>query len=163
MPFEVYPEFGDEIEALLKKLDTAINDTRRLVERNRIFYDRCYKVGAISPSDAIKYGFTGPCLRAAGVEYDLRKAEPITCTISLISPYVWERMAIPTTFLCQNYEMIESTKIIRQALAKLKPSRPLQHRKARLSRSKRVKKLARLRRVYDCTERQMGSLVLHRF
>ena len=38
--------------------------------------DRTKGVGSIAPDDAISYGLTGPCLRAAGVAHDIRKAEP---------------------------------------------------------------------------------------
>ena len=47
-----------------------------LLNKNRIFIDRTRWVGPISQEDAIGYGFTGPCLRAAGVNFDIRKAHP---------------------------------------------------------------------------------------
>jgi NADH:ubiquinone oxidoreductase subunit D len=46
------------------------------MERNRIFMDRTIGTGAISAERALSYSFTGPNLRAAGVDYDVRVAQP---------------------------------------------------------------------------------------
>lgn len=70
------PDFDAGIRKVLKDLDKAVRDVARLLERNRIFVDRTQGVGAISKEDALNWGFTGPCLRASGVPYDLRKAQP---------------------------------------------------------------------------------------
>jgi NADH-quinone oxidoreductase subunit D len=51
-------------------------DVNKLLTKNRIFMDRMAGVGGISQEDAIEWGFTGPCLRACGVPYDVRKAHP---------------------------------------------------------------------------------------
>jgi NADH-quinone oxidoreductase subunit D len=48
----------------------------QLITRNRIFLDRTRGTGAVSRADAIDLGFTGPCLRACGEPYDVRKAAP---------------------------------------------------------------------------------------
>jgi NADH-quinone oxidoreductase subunit D len=62
---------------------TAVLETRRvlkdvhgLLDRNQIFLNRTRGIAAISKEDALAYGWTGPCLRSAGVLYDLRKAHP---------------------------------------------------------------------------------------
>ncbi|HYV68410.1 MAG TPA: NADH-quinone oxidoreductase subunit D, partial [Myxococcales bacterium] len=47
-----------------------------LLTRNRIFVDRTRDIGVISGDEALDWGFTGPCLRACGVNYDVRKAHP---------------------------------------------------------------------------------------
>ncbi|MBI4367255.1 MAG: NADH-quinone oxidoreductase subunit D [Deltaproteobacteria bacterium] len=64
------------VRKCLKDLDRAVKDVRGLLEKNRIFLDRTRDVGVISGDEAIAYGFTGPCLRASGVAYDVRKAHP---------------------------------------------------------------------------------------
>jgi len=64
------------IPTVLKKLDRAVMDVTGLLVKNRIFLDRTRGIGAISAEDAVNWGFTGPCLRAAGVPYDVRKAFP---------------------------------------------------------------------------------------
>jgi NADH dehydrogenase I D subunit len=57
-------------------LGSAIKDVENLTKKNRILIDRTQGVGCVSKADAIAWGFTGPCLRASGVPYDVRKAHP---------------------------------------------------------------------------------------
>lgn len=72
----LYPDFVDDIKDWIKPLPKAIQEFHTLLSRNRIFLDRTRGVSAISAERAMEYGFTGPNLRAAGVEYDLRINEP---------------------------------------------------------------------------------------
>ena len=51
----------------------AVDEVEKLLTRNRIFLDRTEGIGEVSQEDAIAYGFTGPNLRASGVDLDLRK------------------------------------------------------------------------------------------
>src|SRR6476620_1428250 len=62
-----------KLNAFMKEFPVAFKEFEDLVSRNRIFMDRCINVGPISAERAISYGFTGPNLRAAGVDYDIRK------------------------------------------------------------------------------------------
>jgi NADH-quinone oxidoreductase subunit D len=56
---------------------SSLDETDALLTRNRIFTDRMRKgTGVITKDDALDFGFTGPCLRACGVNYDVRKAKP---------------------------------------------------------------------------------------
>jgi NADH-quinone oxidoreductase subunit C/D len=73
---DVTDDFVPAVRQLLEEVPRHVDDTLKLVGRNRIFLDRTVGIGAISPEDAISFGYTGPCLRAAGVEWDLRKVEP---------------------------------------------------------------------------------------
>jgi NADH-quinone oxidoreductase subunit D len=57
-------------------LPKAIDEVEKLLTRNRIFIDRTEGIGEVSQEDAIAYGFTGPNLRASGVDLDLRKDKP---------------------------------------------------------------------------------------
>lgn len=57
-------------------LDARMLDIDALLTRNRIFIDRMQDTGVIGPAEALALGFTGPCLRATGVAYDLRKDLP---------------------------------------------------------------------------------------
>ena len=120
-PFPLYNGFFDDVESVLKALMPAIDDVRRLVERNRIFYDRCCKVGAISSAEALRHGFTGPCLRATGYDYDLRKNRPYYSYDTFdFSVVVGTNGDTYDRFFVRVYEMIESAKIIRQAIARYK-------------------------------------------
>ena len=118
-------------ETVFRKLDKFLNEYpkvlkefEKLFNRNRIFIDRTVGVGAISSERALNYGFTGPNLRATGVDYDVRVAQPY-------SSYEDFQFDIPVgstgdvydRFLVRNEEMWQSISIIRQAL-KLMASEP---------------------------------------
>lgn len=70
------PDSAVFLKECIKETYKAIKDVSGLLQKNRIFMDRTQHVGAVSKEDAISYGFTGPCLRACGVDYDIRKAHP---------------------------------------------------------------------------------------
>ena len=103
---ETFPKFIDEIEGLL----TA----------NRIWKQRTVDIGVMSAEDALAWGFTGPCLRASGVPWDLRRAQPYEKYAELDFDIVVGRNGdCYDRYLMRIYEMRESVKIIRQCLAKL--------------------------------------------
>ncbi len=70
------PAFKDLCRAALPKILHLVEEGERLLLKNRIFIDRLENVGPISAADAIALGWTGPCLRATGVAYDIRKVHP---------------------------------------------------------------------------------------
>lgn len=70
------PKFHELIQDFIKTFPKRFQEFCSLLERNRIFMDRTIGVGAISADRALSYSFTGPNLRAAGVDYDVRVAEP---------------------------------------------------------------------------------------
>lgn len=115
------PVAFQKIEKFLAEYPKALTEFETLMTRNRIFVDRTTGVGAISAERAMNYGFTGPNLRAAGVDYDVRVAHPY-------SSYEDFDFTIPvgTTgdcydrYLVRNAEMWQSLSIIRQAMDKLK-------------------------------------------
>lgn len=110
-----------KITRFVTEFPDVLSEFEALFVRNRIFMDRTIGVGGISAERALNYGFTGPNLRAAGVDYDIRVAKPY-------SRYEEFDFDIPvgTTgdcydrFLVRNKEMWESLKIINQALEKIK-------------------------------------------
>ena len=69
-------DFGEKWSTLREHLLVLLNSVDKLLTRNRIFIDRMQGTGVISAKDAIHYGYTGPCLRSTGVDYDVRKAFP---------------------------------------------------------------------------------------
>jgi NADH-quinone oxidoreductase subunit D len=115
------PAAFQKIEKFLKEYPKALKEFETLMTRNRIFVERTSGVGPISAERAMSYGFTGPNLRAAGVDYDVRVAHPY-------SSYEDFDFTIPvgTTgdcydrFLVRNAEMWQSLSIIQQAMDKLK-------------------------------------------
>ena len=74
---DVYPEFAAEVKAVLKEIKIGVGDVKKLISTNRILLDRTKGICIISKERAISYGWTGPTLRATGVEYDLRKVRSL--------------------------------------------------------------------------------------
>lgn len=66
----------DKVRQTLRKVADLREEVDKLLTKNRIFVDRTKGTGTITAEDAIDYGFTGPCLRACGIDYDVRKAHP---------------------------------------------------------------------------------------
>ncbi len=73
---DLYPGFRSDLKVLLIEIKQAASDVMGLVAKNRIFIDRTRDVGVVTKEQAAAWGFTGPCLRASGVEFDVRKSEP---------------------------------------------------------------------------------------
>jgi NADH-quinone oxidoreductase subunit D len=70
------PGWVAQCRQFLQEVVVNINETEKLLTRNRIWVDRTQGLGVISKEMAIDYGLSGPNLRASGVEHDLRKAAP---------------------------------------------------------------------------------------
>ncbi|BAV08966.1 NADH dehydrogenase subunit D [Filimonas lacunae] len=109
-----------KLEKFLHEFPKALKEFETLLMRNRIFMDRTIGAGPISAERALNYGFTGPNLRASGVDYDVRIHSPY-------SSYQDFNFNIPvgTTgdvydrWLVRNQEMWESLEIIKQAYQKI--------------------------------------------
>ena len=110
----------EKLERFLKEYPAVLREFENLFNRNRIFMDRTIGTGGISAERALNYGFTGPNLRAAGVDYDVRVHTPY-------SSYEDFDFTIPVgktgdtydRFLVRNEEMWQSLKIIEQAYRKV--------------------------------------------
>jgi NADH-quinone oxidoreductase subunit D len=113
-----------KLEKFLNEYPKVLKEFESLFTRNRIFMERTQGTGGISAERAMNYGFTGPNLRAAGVDYDVRVHQPY-------SSYQDFNFTVPvgTTgdnydrFLVRNAEMWESISIIRQAYEKVQAFR----------------------------------------
>jgi len=103
----------------------AIRDVDALITKNRIFLDRTVGIGAISPEDAMEFGFTGPCLRAAGVPFDIRKEQPylVYDRFNFDIP-VGESGDTYDRYLVRMEEMRQSLSILEQAFDQL-PEGPI--------------------------------------
>lgn len=116
---------AQELRHCLREMHKAIRDVTGLLKKNRIFLDRTQGTGVISAEDAIDWGFTGPCLRATGVDYDVRKAAPYYH----YDEFDWD---VPVGVVGDNYdrlfvrfeEMMQSARIVEQALTRL-PDGPI--------------------------------------
>ena len=110
----------DKLERFLKEYPDVLREFENIFTRNRIFMERTIGTGPISAEKALNYGFTGPNLRAAGVDYDVRVHTPY-------SSYDDFDFEIPVgktgdsydRFLVRNGEMWQSLRIIEQAYRKI--------------------------------------------
>ena len=110
----------EKLEKFLAEYPAVLKEFENLFTRNRIFMERTIGAGPISAERALNYGFTGPNLRAAGADYDVRVHSPY-------SSYEDVDFEIPvgTTgdcydrFLVRNGEMWQSMRIIEQAYRKI--------------------------------------------
>jgi len=108
------------VKAWVKEFRPKLKEWRGLLDRNRIFVERMEGIGVISKEDAIDYGITGPNLRASGVAYDIRKAEPYLAYKDL-------EFEVPTAengdcfarYLVRMEEMEQSIHLIEQCLRKM--------------------------------------------
>ncbi len=73
---DVPADFEERVRFLLGYIPKFIDDVDTLITGNRIFRDRTEGVGVLSAEEAVAWGWTGPCLRASGVPYDLRRVRP---------------------------------------------------------------------------------------
>ncbi|HET9035543.1 MAG TPA: NADH dehydrogenase (quinone) subunit D [Myxococcaceae bacterium] len=112
----------DRVNRSLDKIHELLGEVDGLLTNNRIFVDRTRGTGIITAQDALDFGFTGPCLRANGINYDVRKAHPY---------WVYDRMDFDVPigqngdnfdrYLMRMEELKQSEKIIRQALREVPP------------------------------------------
>jgi NADH-quinone oxidoreductase subunit D len=115
----------EDVLAWADKFPAVLDDIENLLTDNRIFKQRTVDIGIVSAEDALDWGFTGPMLRASGVPWDLRRAQPCD---------VYDRMEFEVPvgkngdcydrYLVRMEEMRQSLRIIRQCLAEL-PSGPV--------------------------------------
>jgi len=111
-----------KVKDTLKRVAELRDDIDALLTHNRIFLERTRGTGKMSAEDAINYGFTGPVLRASGVDYDVRKAHPY---------WVYDRIdfEVPLGSEGDNYdrycvrieEMKQSERIILQCFEQMEP------------------------------------------
>ena len=108
------------IQTFLKEFPKRFNEFGNLLSRNRIFMDRVIGSGPISGDRALNYGFTGPNLRAAGVDYDVRVMNPYSSyqDFDFLVP-VGEGGDTFDRFMVRQEEINQSLSIIRQALDKM--------------------------------------------
>ena len=140
----------------LDYFEPKLKEYNELLSYNKIFIDRTAKLGVMSVKDAIGYGVTGPNLRAAGFNWDLRKDEPYSVYNRLdfkvalgdarfgVLGDAWNR------YFVRIMEMEESVKIVRQALKQL----PQGEYRTKVSRALRLP----AGEIYSATENPKGEL-----
>ncbi len=120
LPEEFLPALNDFLDYFPAKIE----DYERLLTKNPLWIDRTQGVGVVEPDVALAYGFSGPTLRASGVNWDIRKATPYSGyeNYSFDVP-LGDHGDVYDRYIVRVREMYESVKILRQA-AKTLPSGP---------------------------------------
>jgi NADH-quinone oxidoreductase subunit D len=123
--YDAYEGFEQDCLDFCEWLPPRVDEYERLLTGNRILVGRMKNVGVLKAEDCKRYGVTGPMLRASGVKWDLRKAQPY-------SGYEEYDFEIPTghngdtydRYLVRLEEMRQSARIIKQAVERM-PEGPI--------------------------------------
>lgn len=119
---DIPEDFLPLLAQFMESMPRSIDEMDRLLTRNPIWHDRTKGVGAMSPADAVNWGYTGPCLRATGLAQDLRVAQPYMG----YQDYDFD-VPVGTTgdvfdrYLVRMEEMRQSLRIIEQVVKRLEP------------------------------------------
>jgi NADH-quinone oxidoreductase subunit D len=125
LQYEIYDGFEQQVTKFCDSFLPRVDEYEELLTGNRIWVERLTGVGVLNAEDCKSYGVTGPMLRAAGVKWDLRKAQPY-------SGYQHYEFEVPTRtngdtydrYIVRIEEMRQSTRIIRQAVERI-PEGPI--------------------------------------
>jgi NADH-quinone oxidoreductase subunit D len=116
------PGWVEKVTKSLIKVEELAAEVDALLTRNRIFTDRVRGTGVVTSDDALDFGFTGPCLRACGVDYDVRKATPYWAYSKLeFKTAVGKNGDNFDRYYLRIMEIKESLSMIRQCFALMKP------------------------------------------
>jgi len=117
---DVPDDFVQQVREVLELVKKDTEESDKLLSFNEIFLARLKKIAVMSAEDAIDYGLTGPCLRASGVDYDVRKAAPYSVYDRFdfdvpigLDGDCWDR------YYLRVQEVYQSIRIIEQALDQL--------------------------------------------
>ena len=117
---DVPDDFVERMRVLMPQIREDVEESDKLLSFNEIFLARLKGISPISAEDAVDLGLTGPCLRASGVDYDVRKAQPYSIYDRFdfdvpigLDGDCWDR------YYLRVQEMYESLSIIEQAMEQL--------------------------------------------
>ena len=117
---DVPDDFVKQVKEVLDLVKQDTEESDKLLSFNEIFLARLKNIAVMSAKDAVDYGLTGPCLRASGVDYDVRKASPYSVYDRFdfdvpvgLDGDCWDR------YYLRVQEVYQSVRIIEQALQQL--------------------------------------------
>ncbi len=117
---DIPPGFYDECRKFVEMMPERIDDYEAMLDRQQIFLERTKGIGLLSAEDAIALGQTGPILRASGIDWDLRKAEPyLAYGETDFNVPVYRNGDVYDRYKVRMNEMRESVRIIAQCLDRL--------------------------------------------
>ena len=117
---DVPDDFVHQVREVLDLVKKDTQESDKLLSFNEIFLARLKNIAVMSAEDAIDFGLTGPCLRASGVDYDVRKAAPYSVYDRFdfdvpigLDGDCWDR------YYLRVQEVYQSIRIVEQALEQL--------------------------------------------
>jgi len=109
--------FAEQCRKLVDVMSKRVDEYEALFDRNQIFLERTKGIGLLSARDAIALGQSGPMLRASGVDWDLRKAQPYLAYPQLdFDVPVYDEGDVYARYKVHMDEMRQSARIVRQCL-----------------------------------------------
>jgi NADH-quinone oxidoreductase subunit D len=115
------PDLVDDIETWCETFPAILDDIDGLLTENRIFKQRNADIGVVTEQDVLEWGFSGVMVRGSGLAWDLRRAQPYECYDEFdFKIPIGKNGDCYDRYLCRMAEMRESTKIMQQAIAKLR-------------------------------------------
>jgi NADH-quinone oxidoreductase subunit D len=122
VPFDLDESVIGMIRKVLETVPKTLADIEGLLNDNRIWRHRTEGIGVISQSDALENGLTGPCLRAAGMGWDIRRDLPYSSYEDFdFEVPVRTASDVLDRYLIRMEEMRQSLRIVRRALDRLPP------------------------------------------
>jgi NADH-quinone oxidoreductase subunit D len=117
---DIPPGFYPEARKFVEWMPHAIDDYESMLKLNRIWLERTQGLGLLSRADAIALGQSGPVLRASGVDWDLRRAEPYLSYAECdFRVPVYQEGDVYARYRVHMDEMRESNRIVEQCLDRL--------------------------------------------
>jgi NADH-quinone oxidoreductase subunit D len=118
---DLSPQLLDDIDAWAEAFPRVVDDIDTLLTENRIFKQRNADIGIVREQDVLDWGYSGVMVRGSGLAWDLRRSQPYECYDEFdFKVPVGKNGDCYDRYLCRMAEMRESTKIIRQAVEKLR-------------------------------------------
>lgn len=125
MSYDLPETLIPRLQKFVNEFPKALEEVEGLLTSNRIWIDRTKGVGVISKEDALRYSITGPCLRASGIDHDLRRDRPYYVYPELdFDVVVGSNGDVYDRYLIRLEEMRQSAKILQQCIKRL-PGGPL--------------------------------------
>lgn len=114
------PDFLPALENFIGYFPQKVDEYELLLTNNPIWKDRTEGIGIVEPEDALAWGLSGPCLRASGINWDIRKAQPYLGYENYeFNVPLGEHGDVYDRYIIRMHEMRESVKIIKQAIKRL--------------------------------------------
>jgi NADH-quinone oxidoreductase subunit D len=125
LQYEIYDGFEEQVRTFINDFPKKVDEYETLLTQNRIWLGRTRGVGILTTEQAIDMGVTGPCLRASGLDWDIRKSMPYSIYPEFeFDVPVGENGDTYDRYLCRIEEMRQSNRIVQQAVERI-PDGPI--------------------------------------